>query len=110
MTGGESPSMKRLLSCAAMCLLGSASAASAEEPTQSIMQTRSKQFVIVAGGSSVLFDSSFKYLDKETGNGFFLDPEGQLDLPKKTARADIDDVGGPQGPPFPFHRRNAISA
>ena len=75
--------MRRLLLLMVMCLLGGAAAAPAEEPTQSIMQTRSKQFVIVAGGSSVLFDSSFKFLNKENGNSIFLDPEGQLDLPPR---------------------------
>jgi hypothetical protein len=77
MTGGGRPAMKRLLSLVGMCLLASAAAASDEEPTETLLQTRSKQFVIVVGGSSVLFDSSFKYLDNETGNGFFVDPEGQ---------------------------------
>jgi hypothetical protein len=66
-----------------MCLLGGAALSSAEEPTETILQTRSSQWVIAVGGSSVLFDSSFKYLDKETGNGFFIDPEGQLDLPQR---------------------------
>ena len=75
--------MKRLLPLVAVCLLGGAAPASAEEPTETILQSRSKQFVIAVGGSSVLFDSSFKYLDKETGNGFFLDPEGHLDLPER---------------------------
>jgi len=75
--------MKKLLFCMVLCLLGGAAAASAEEPTETILQSRSKQFVIAVGGSSVLFDSSFKFLNKETGNGFFLDPEGQLDLPER---------------------------
>jgi len=83
MAGAGRPTMKRLLSWMVMCLLGGTAAASDEAPTQSIMKTRSKQFVIAVGGSSVLFDSSFKYLDKETGNGFFLDPEGHLDLPER---------------------------
>ena len=74
---------KKLLLGAVMCLLGSSAVASDEEPTQSIMQSRTKQFVIVAGGSSVLFDSSFRFLNKETGNSIFLDPEGQLDLPQR---------------------------
>lgn len=75
--------MKRLLSWVVMCLLASAAAASDEDPTETLLQTRSKQIVIVVGGSSVLFDSSFKYLDNETGNGFFVDPEGQLGLPER---------------------------
>ena len=75
--------MKRFLWRVVLCLLGGVALASAEEPTETILQTRSKQFVIALGGSSVLFDSSFKYLDKETGNGFYLDPEGQLDLPER---------------------------
>ena len=75
--------MKRLLSCVVFCLLGGGSLTLAEEPTETILQSRSKQFVIAFGGSSVLFDSSFKYLDKETGNGFYLAPEGHLDLPER---------------------------
>lgn len=75
--------MKKLLCCVALCLLGSVSLASADEPTETILQTRSSQWVIAIGGSSVFFDSSFKYLDKETGNGVFFDPEGQLDLPER---------------------------
>ena len=39
--------------------------------------------MIAVGGSSVRFDSSFKYLDKETGHSIFLDPEGHLDLPER---------------------------
>jgi hypothetical protein len=75
--------MKKLLCCVVLCLLGGVALSSAEEPTETILQTRSSQWVIAVGGSSVLFDSSFKYLNKETGNGFFFDPEGQLDLPER---------------------------
>ena len=75
--------MKKLLSWTVICLLGGVALSSAEDPTETILQTRSSQWVIAVGGSSVLFDSSFKYLDKETGNGFFLDPEGQLGLPER---------------------------
>ncbi len=75
--------MKKLLCCVVLCLLGGVALSSAEEPTETILQTRNSQWVIAVGGSSVLFDSSFKYLDKETGNGFFFDPEGQLDLPER---------------------------
>jgi hypothetical protein len=77
------PTMKKLLSCIILCLLGVAALSFAEEPTETILQTRSSQWVIAVGGSSVLFDSSFKYLDNETGNGFYLDPEGQLGLPER---------------------------
>jgi len=53
----------RLLARSVMSLLGSAAVGSDEEPTQSIMQSRTKQWVVVAGVFSVLFNSSFKFLD-----------------------------------------------
>ena len=83
MADARGPGVKRILWLVAVCLLEGAAATSAGELTQSLLETRSKQFVIVFGGASVNFDSSFKYLDKETGRSFFLDPEGQLGLPEK---------------------------
>lgn len=75
--------MKRLHWCPVILLFVAASPIAAQETMQTLLSSRSKQFVLVLGGSSVRFDSSFKFLDKDTGNSVFIDPEGQLGLQER---------------------------
>lgn len=72
--------MKRMLWSLIVCLLAGAGPAFSQEPMQTLLGGREKNFVLVFGGTSVRFDSSFKYLDNETGESIFIDPEGHLGL------------------------------
>jgi hypothetical protein len=74
---------RRLLAWAVPVFLLSSATASAQEAMQTLLDSRQKQFVIVVGGSAVRFDASIKYSDRETGSGFFIDPEGMLGLPDR---------------------------
>lgn len=64
-----------LLSCALLLVLpGSAFAGDKDKKATS-------RFALGAGPSLVRFDTKLKFTDKTTGDSFFLDPEGNLNLP-----------------------------
>jgi hypothetical protein len=75
--------MKKAFWLTIVSLFAGAATIPAQETMQTLLSSRSKKFVFVFGGASVRFDSSFKFLDKETGNSVFIDPEGQLGLQER---------------------------
>ena len=74
--------MKKPIWLTIVCLVAGAVSVHGQA-MQTLLSSRSKHYVLVLGGSSVRFDSSFKFLDKETGNSVFIDPEGQLGLQER---------------------------